>query len=360
MICRYIMRLYFGAVAVVLTCLVAVLVVIKLVEDVDHISGAAGSEAWTSVRIALFAAVGFVYRFMPVACLLALLAVGAILARSGELLGFHVTGSGSGRLTKAVLLVTALLGALTAVIGEWGVPQSKARLDRIQRQELGDHLDELNSFFTQRVEWYRDGDLVLLLPEVDASREVFSGPTVFRLKNGLIHDVIEGSSLHYHATSGWVLEDVLQHGIEPATMPSSSNMSINLPASFRNFADIAGDPRYLSSLANLALIQRRTDAGLDTVAHRLALFSRWLHPLLPLWLVMMALPWAFNPNRDRSISGSLGLGVVGTAGILVIDRLFHAMVLSRYIVVPVGALGVHLVCLGALPINMWLYRRYHS
>jgi lipopolysaccharide export LptBFGC system permease protein LptF len=134
-------------------------------------------------------------------------------------------------------------------------------------------------------------------------------------------------------------------------------VDLTLPAQPRDLLEVTGHPRHLSTPELARLIARRERAGFETAAHRVELYGRFAHPALGIALFLVLVPWAFRPQRRRSLSTHLGLATVLLGVVLAGGQALRLYALSERLPAFIGAWGGVLVCLVALPPSTWWARR---
>lgn len=353
MLWRYAAGLYARVLALVWSVLVLIVVAVTLVESAGELAqGRAGGQ--DAAALLAYNAVIYGYQVLPIACGLAVLVAGALLARRGELLGMQAGGVRPRRLWAAVgvVLLAAVCGAWAA--GEWAVPwavagQSEAKLAG---------RDQLRRFYTERSRWLRHNDLILFLPAVRHATQRVLEPVVFRVRDGIVAEVLEAETLHF-AQGQWWLMDGQRFEVERARKWSFTRRPLQLEGMQPvDLLDVARDPRQIGAHAVWRLIQRRQRAGFDVTAHRIELHNRMAYPLFAVCLVFLLAPWAFSPNRGRSLAVSLGAGVGLVAVVLAVMQVFRMLALAHVLPPWLGAWGLIGVSALGIPCSLVLQRRH--
>ena len=350
----YFGRYLAGVIVMTLTALVVLVVAVTLVENAGELSRA-DTGGLIAMRLAYFSAIEYGYQVLPVACFVASLVAGTQLARRGEVLAVQAIGRGPLHVWGAFLSVVMLTACCGSACGEWVVPGAIAGRQRIQREEIR-HVDALTQFYNRRAQWFRERDLLLYLPQVDAVTESFADPIVYKLDDGLIAQVTEAQFLR-HDKEGWWLEHAQKSNISIPGIERAERMPLNLHVTPTDLIDVTGNPREMHASAVARLIARRQNAGFDATAHRLELHSRLAFPLSAVWLVALAVPWSLDPDRKRSLAVTLGGGVIVIALELSITQVFRLLALAHKIAAPLGAWGAPCTCLLLFPLSAWYYRR---
>lgn len=356
---RYFARYYAGVIVLTLASLVVLVVAVTLVENAGELTRT-DSGGFTALRLAYYSAIEYGYQVLPVAAFVAVLVAGTQMARRGEVLAVQAAGRGPLHLWGPYIGIVVLFALTGSACGEYIVPRAIAGRQRIQREEIR-HVDALTQFYTRRAQWFREGSLLLYLPSVDAATGSFADPMVYRLENGLIAEIIEARTLR-HEPDGWWLDDAEIRRVRDAEIQRLPRLQLPLHVTPTDLIDVTGNPREMGTGEVSRLITRRQNAGFDTTAHRVELHTRMAFPLSAIWLVAMAVPWALDPDRRRSLAVTLGGGVVAIAIELSVTQVFRLLALAHKIPAPIGAWGAPLLCIVAIPLSYWLYqyRRIHG
>ena len=351
---------YFASIAalatgLMLAALVVLVVAVTLVESAGDLPTApSGGDA--AFWLALYSAIQYGYEVLPIATFMGTLVAGTTLAHRGEILAAQAAGVSTLRLAMAFFWVAVASATAGVACGEILVPRAVTGLVRVQRDELR-HTSALTRFYDRRLTWFHEGDLLLYLPEVDATTQTFASPVVYRFENGLITEVTEAETLK-HDSTGWHLEAAVVRRASDATATPLDLVRLDLHVQPEDLIDVTGDPRELSSGEIRELVTRREKAGFDATNHLIELNNRLSTPLSAIWMFLLVSPWALHPSRRRSMTVALGSGVIVIAVLLSTTQIFRLLALGHKIPVPLGAWGAGLFALMLLPLSFWGYRRF--
>ena len=354
----YFAKLYARTLMLMELGLIVMVLATTVVENAGKISNHDES-GLTVLKIAALGAVQFGYQVFPIACFLGVVVAGTLLAQRGELLAMQAAGISNVKVSATFGLVATGASIIALLAGEHIVPPMTARLERLQQEELGLGKNALTHFYDRRMQWFREGPLLLYLPDMDTTTATFSNVVVYRLDKGLISAVLNAKEMS-HDGQTWKLQIVREQDLHQGVTRWHEQLPLNLRVSPRDVIDVAGDPRVMSRSAIAGLIERRSKAGIDTAAHTVELHSRYAFPLSGLALFFLGLSWALNPNRRRSMSRNLGLGVVIVALFLSLTQVFRLLALARRIPSPLGSWGIDLSILLFVPVSVFLYQRYRK
>jgi lipopolysaccharide export system permease protein len=335
--------------------LIVLVVAVNLVESVEDLSDAEAG-ASTALKLAFYSSIQNGYQVMPIACFMGVLVAGTLLSRRGETLAAQAAGVSSFRLAMSFLAVVVVASSCGAACGELLVPRAVAGVERVQREELK-RRSALSRFYARRPQWFRQGDLLIHLSSIDRKSETVETPTVYRFVDDRISEVIEAESMR-HDQHGWFLQRARVRTARSAEVVELDTLRLPLSVQPADLIDVTGDPRQMTSGEVRRLIERRRQVGFDTAQHQVELHSRIATPLSAIWMFLLVSPWALHPTRRRSMTRTLGAGVVIIALLLSVTQVFRLLALSHKIPVPLGAWGVGLVSLLALPLSLSAYKRY--
>ena len=352
---RYVARQYVAHLALVLLALVVLVLGVTLIENAGALSRDDNGPraAWDLCKWSMCE---YSYQNWPIAALIAVLSASTTLGRHGETLAMMATGMPPWRLALPYLCVAAAGACLMALGAETLLPQTLAR--KAATLERFGGRDPAATFYARRNQWLLQGDRLLFLPNVDMATATFAQPSVYTLQQGRITAVTYASQLVYDAAaSSWVLLQAEQHRVDGAQIQRTASLALPLGLQPRDLMEVTGHPRQLGYAQLASLIGRRTRAGFDTSGHRFEYHARLAHPLAALGLVALALPWALDPSRRRSLVSTLGGGVVLVALYLSWSQLCRLWAMSRTIDVVVGAWGGVILCVMAVPLAAFVHRR---
>lgn len=353
---RYLARIYGATLTMTLLGLVVLVVAAGLVESGGPLSRAENL-ASTALKLAGYRAVQFSYQMLPSACLLAALIAGTLLARRGELLAVHAAGVSALRLRLSFVAVAAFAGTVGVVAGETVVPLAVAGVARTKFDELGGIRDRLTQYYANPSSWYRAGDLVLYLPQVDTRTQVFHRPVVYRRTDGHLQEVLHGLTLAYE-DERWMLREVDVLSVRPPERRQVSEMVLDLDIRPHDLTHVTGDPRQMSLGTLGQVIERRRRAKLPAASHTLEWHTRLVYPLAPVLLLLTMVPWAVHTDRRRSLAVTLGWGVVAVGCFFAMTYFFRLLALGQKIPAPWGAWGVVCVLAASVPLSHRLYQRF--
>ncbi len=354
----YFARFYAGIIALMEGGLIIIVVGASFVEKAGYLARAESGSA-TALGLALYGAVQFGHMVFPVACFLGALVAGTLLARTGEILAVQAGGISTWRIVASFAAVVAAAVVLGGIMGEYVVPVAKARLDRLQRGDPTPPVEALGSFYDRHTQWFRQGNLLLYLPSFDADSGTFGDVVVYRRERGLVASGTDADELAFE-DGGWVLEGAREHVVDGAEVVARERMALGLSVKPQDLIDVTGEPTVMRSGDILGYARRRERAGFDPAQFRIELYNRAAFPLSALCMFALAIPWALDPGRRRSLAVNLGAGVVAVGVLLSVMYIFRLLALSHRLSPAAGAWGLDLLCIALAPVSYALYQRYRT
>jgi lipopolysaccharide export LptBFGC system permease protein LptF len=356
---RYLLKTLAATVGAIWLALVLVMVAIELAEQAGLLTqyASVGTVLWLAADFAVIKA----FQMLPFATFFGVLTVGALLAQRGELLAMAACGAPPWRLWAPVGVVVVATAALGTTLGELATPAAELGVTRLFQDELNKGPGRVSAFFTRRHAWYRIGERVLYLPRAEVLGDTvrFVSPVIYERTRGLVTRVIEGDLLVYQ-NSTWTMRQARIHDAALGTSETAASLPLPLGADADALVRTSGHPRQLATRDVLAVIERRRAAGFDTVAFVVELEDRFAHPWLGLWLLLVAAPWVFSPERRRSLAMALGGGVIALGLVLALGQVLRVLALSRIVPTSFGAFGMAAVALLLLPASWAIYQRQRA
>lgn len=354
---RYLAGLYTGSVGLSLVSLVMLVVVAQFLEGASSFSTESGG-AGAALELALLVGLEYGFQILPVAVFLGALVAGTVLARRGELLAMQAGGMSTLRQAVPMGLVVCVIALGAVWAGDVWMPRALERAEMIRLEKLN-KASPLHRFFSRRAHWFHHDDLMLHLPVIDRANGGFRGPTVYRVKQGEIIEVMTARTLS-HSQAGWLLSHVERY--EPGVRDPEryDTYPLELDVEPGDLIGVAGNPKHLNRSDIRRLIERRERAGMEVTAHELELHQRMSLPFASVWMFILALPWALLPERRRSMAMVLGAGVVAVAVLLSGMHIFRMLALSEQLSAFWGCWGIGVLGLLAVPVNQVLVNRYRQ
>lgn len=307
---RYLAATVSKAVAVVLICLVAVVTLFTLVDELRDITPGYGEHH--ALLYVLYSTPRRAYELLPYAVFIGALVGLGMMASHEELTVFRSAGVSALRLFGAVAAPALLMLLGNQALGEFVAPAGETAAQtlklRVQRGSEG---------YIHAAQWRREGDLYTSVEGYGGDGTLI-GVRQFQLADGELRFSRYAKAATFRPTSGvWLLEDVVETSLGPSA--TSVRRYESLPwRSDANPETLSAkalfDPAKLS-FADLAYqIDYLRREGLDATRYQVSFWNKALQPVAVLGLVLLAVGFVIGPLREVGMGARLTVGVaVGLA-----------------------------------------------
>ncbi len=307
---RYVAATVLQAVGVVLICLVTVVTLFTLVDELRDITP--GYSEQHALLYVLYSTPRRAYELLPYAVFIGALVGLGMMASQEELTVFRAAGASVLRLFGAVAAPALLLLLGNQALGEFVAPAGEAAAAtlklRVQRGGQG---------YIHAAQWHREGDLYTSVEGYGEDGKLV-GVRQFRFTDGELRVSRYAEAATFRPMTGdWLLEDVVETRLRPSatsvrryeSLPWRSDanpQTLSAKALFDpaklSFADLAYQIDYL---------QRE---GLAATRYQVSFWNKALQPVAVLGLVLLAVGFVIGPLREVGMGARLAVGVaVGLA-----------------------------------------------
>jgi lipopolysaccharide export LptBFGC system permease protein LptF len=301
------------------------------------------------------------YQLLPIAAFLGALVFGALIAKRGELTALYVGGYSTWQIGRPIIGTALFMALFTLWAGQVSIPWATNRLvamrglDSAVRQQAGPSLEQ----------WFKNGPSILHLPGVNIEEKKLIDVLVFKQDSaGEIREWFSAAALQYLPKSAgqktWLLKDgrhFLLATDGSITAYNFAEEAIDLSVHLPDLLDSSGRPSQLTLGELEESIARRERTGRLTRYHLYEYHQRFVYPLSLLVLVLISIPLALVPDKNRSISGALGSGTIVAAWAYGITYLSRSMMSSGSISPIAASWGALLVTFfGAMLFYLFLKR----
>lgn len=305
---RYIAATVLQAVAAVLICLLALVTLFTLVDELRDLTP--GYTLRHALLYVLLSTPRRVYELLPYGVFLGVLVGLGTMASREEITVLRAAGVSVSRLFASVAAPALLLLALNQGLGEFVAPPAEAAGASLKLNvQRGDASGDIDSAY-----WLREGNLYTHIERFAANGELV-GVHQFLWRDGALALSRYARRGRYDSRAGhWRLADVVETRIEADSTRVTSYASLHWRAAAEPVvfsAKALFEPARLS-FADLAFqIEYLRREGLDATPYLVAFWSKVLQPAAVLGLVLLAVGFVIGPLREA------GMGVRLTVGIAV-------------------------------------------
>lgn len=247
------------------------------------------------------------YALFPMALLVgSLLGMGA-LASSSELTVMRAAGLSLIRLTTATLITGLILSSAVLFIGEFIAPPLKQFASQQRALAQGQSRDIRGG----RGFWVRDQDYFIHVQAVLPGVRL-ANIHIFQLNENAELQAVTAAETAQHEQDSWVLEKVQRSIINEQEVHAENISSITVTSAVNPqiLEVLAIDPDELSVRELWMYIGYLEGNGLDAQSYRLVFWRKVLAPLSYIAMLVVAMPFAFSPQRTSGVGQRLLIGLL--------------------------------------------------
>jgi lipopolysaccharide export LptBFGC system permease protein LptF len=313
-------------------------VILYLTVDFADRAGTFWGRAWGKAALELYwnKAAVVAYQLAPAALIIAAALLATLLARRGELTALFALGVRPWRLALPVAVVTAVLGGLLFLLGEYVVVRADARAEEIQVKRFNRWGDWAT--YHAGASWLRgeNGRIYHLGARRDGGWEpatVLEIASPFRLARR-----IDARRLEPAGPGKWRFLDAVETRYAPSSEPGGIVAEVRADVLEENFPETAaalelrgGRPRQLSWRQLREQTELRGRLGQPVREWELALWERAAHPVtvVPAALAGLGLIlWRARRRRRLPLAGAVALGIGLSMALWAVSVIVHAAALS--------------------------------
>ena len=314
---RYLMATVWRSIAVVLVCLLTVVTLFTVVDELSDITP--GYTEGHALLYVLYSTPRRLYEIAPYGVFIGALVGLGVLASHTELTVLRSVGVSLGRLFASTAVAALVVLAGNVALGEFVASAAEEAANTLKlRVARGDASGTIDS-----TTWYRDGEVITSVDGY-AGDGALIGIRQFVVEDGRLLASRRADSAAYVPDTGhWRLENVVETRFsDRATsvrrvdaMPWESGTAPALLSAKALF-----DPGKLS-LRDLGFrIDYLVGEGLDATRYQVAFWAKIQQPVAVLGLVLLALAFVVGPMREAGLGARLAVGIaVGLAFKYLID-----------------------------------------
>lgn len=305
---RYIAATVLKAVALVLVCLLTLVTLFTVVDELRDLTP--GYTPRHALLYVLYSTPRRLVELMPYGVFLGALVGLGVMASREEVTILRAAGVSLLRLFGSVALPALLLLAINQALGEFVAPRAEAAGSSLKLSvRQGDGGRTINS-----AHWYREGDLVTNINGFGADGELLGVHQFSWQDSQLVLSRYAARGVYVAEAGHWRLIDVVETrfddgATESRRYPALAWRTEAEPALLSAKALFEPDKLSLSDLGFQIDYSRREQ--LDATPYQVAFWSRTLQPVAVLGLVLLAIGFVVGPLRE------VGMGMRLTVGIAV-------------------------------------------
>ena len=314
---RYLVATVWWSIAVVLVCLLTVVTLFTVVDELSDITP--GYTEGHALLYVLYSTPRRLYEIAPYGVFIGALVGLGVLASHAELTVLRSVGVSLGRLFASTAVAALVVLAGNVALGEFVASAAEEAANTLKlRVARGDESGTIDA-----TTWYRDGEVITSVDGY-AGDGALVGIRQFVVEDGRLLASRRADSAAYVPDTGhWRLRNVVETRFSDAAtsvrrvdaMPWESGTAPALLSAKALF-----DPGKLS-LRDLGFrIDYLVGEGLDATRYQVAFWAKILQPVAVLGLVLLALAFVVGPMREAGLGARLAAGIaVGLAFKYLID-----------------------------------------
>lgn len=299
---------------------------------------------------------GHLYEILPVAALIGtLLAVSRLVANS-EFGVMRVSGLSNWRVARYFAVIGVVLSLLILLLGEYVAPWAEQAAQRLK-------LSATQSVVAQQFRsglWVRDGSSFINVTEVMPD-STLRGISIYTFdEEGRLQQIKAARQGTWSASKQWELEDVSETrfdaGVIRASHAERKSWDSALTPEMLSVLLIA--PERMSARTLWRYIAHLHENGLKATRYELALWAKFVNPLVIPVMMLIALPFALHGPRTSNASSKVFVGILVGLGFHLLSRLFgHLGLLNDWPPVVVSSLPLLTFLVVAFYGLRWVERR---
>ncbi|NNC24436.1 LPS export ABC transporter permease LptG [Salinisphaera sp. USBA-960] len=348
---RYIARTIFAATAVVAVVIIALMMLIGVINQLDEI-GQGNYHVIAMLGVVMLQLPSRILLTLPAIVLLGALAGLGSLASHSELIVIRGAGLSMRRLAGSVAIIGAILAAITLAISTYIAPRAQTAALSVQHTALngGENSGALGSGI-----WLRQKDKVFNFGHVLPDGRL-TGIHVYQFDSGGGIGKIVASDKGRVKKNQLVLDNprITKLSTQRVTTehPDRRAMPVTIDQHILKLAVTA--PSQLTIVGLHHYIQFLEANDVDATRYRLAFWQQVATPITAFVLAIFALPFAFGALRDAGAGQRLFIGGLGGLAFVLLHRIVAAMAPVYGVWPPLAALLPTLVLASATAI--WIRR----
>jgi len=352
---RYLASQVLSATGFVLVALLVLFTFFDVIQELGNVGRNNYGLGHVSI-VVLLSVPGHLYEILPVAALIGtLLAVSRLVANS-EFGVMRVSGLSNWRVARYFAVIGVVLSFLILLLGEYVAPWAEQAAQRLK-------LSATQSVVAQQFRsglWVRDGSSFINVTEVMPD-STLRGINIYTFdEEGRLQQIKAARQGTWNAKKRWELQEVSETRFDGGVIRASSaereSWDSALTPEMLSVLLIA--PEKMSARTLWRYISHLNENGLKSTRYELALWAKFVNPLVIPVMMLIALPFALHGPRTSNASGKVFVGILVGLGFHLLSRLFgHLGLLNDWPPVIVSSLPLLIFLVVAFYGLRWVERR---
>ena len=299
---------------------------------------------------------GHLYEILPVAALIGTLFALSRLVANSEYAVMRVSGLSSWRVAGYFASIGVVLSLVLLVLGEYVAPWSE---QAAQRYKLLATQSVVAQQFRSGL-WLKEGSTFINVREVMPD-STLRGVDIYGFESdGRLGWIRTADQAHWKGSQTWGLQQVLETRFESdgvrAVRNAEQDWQSVLTPDILSVLLVA--PEKMSARTLWRYVTHLKENGQKAARYELALWSKFISPLVIPIMMLMAMPFATQGQRSGGASSKIFIGILVGLGFHLLSRLFgHLGLLNDWPVVLVSGLPLLIFLTIALVGIRWVDRR---
>ncbi len=303
---RYINKEFFIGISMIMIGLISLFAFFDFIQEIGDL-GKGSYGIIQAISFVILSIPGHIYEVVPLAVLIGAMYTIGQLSYNSELNVLRASGYSIKKIAWSLMYVGILFSFFTVLIGDFIAPHSEKSAQQIKITSTNSSVSqEFSSGF-----WIKDGDNFVNIENVlpDSSLEqihIYEFDENFNLRT--IVDAKNGS----FKNGEWKLKDIKQtildkDSVKTKTIDSGSWKSLMRPE-MMNALIIS--PQKMSSINLLKFINYLKKNNQKSTKFEVALWEKLIHPLMPLVMIIFAIPFGFLQERSGGKFFKMFVGII--------------------------------------------------
>jgi len=303
---RYINKEFFIGISMIMIGLISLFAFFDFIQEIGDL-GKGSYGIIQAISFVILSIPGHIYEVVPLAVLIGSMYSIGQLSYNSELNVLRASGYSIKKIAGSLMYVGILFSFFTVLIGDFIAPHSEKSAQQIKIISTNSSVSqEFSSGF-----WIKDGDNFVNIENVlpDSSLEqihIYEFDENFNLRT--IVDAKNGS----FKNGEWKLKDIKQtildkDSVKTKTIESGSWKSLMRPE-MMNALIIS--PQKMSSINLLKFINYLKKNNQKSTKFEVALWEKLIHPLMPLVMIIFAIPFGFLQERSGGKFFKMFVGII--------------------------------------------------
>jgi lipopolysaccharide export system permease protein len=294
-------------------CMVGFLMIYVLVDLFDRLEGFLKYHATLGevLRYLFFKIPLIVTQLVPVATLASVLIALGTMARHNELTALRASGVSTMQIATPLFAIALVLSVAILAWNETIVPYSTEKSRYVEVVEIRNRPPK--ALLSEDGIWFHGRNGVYNIEHFDSRTGTLVGLTVYDLNAGFdLQRLVQVPTAQWK-DGRWIIPTATERTFDPTAGVVTRAMApdeLVLPERPQDFQVIEKDPEELNFRRLQHHIRELSRKGIDTTESRVDLHLKLALPLVPLVMVLVAVPLAGRNPRRRPLATSIGIGLV--------------------------------------------------